>query len=173
LHAKHYRESVRNKSDRLLDLTYTETTVTGTVSLLEIDSYDDWKELVFNETQKADESVSGPDANPDGDAMTNGDEALFGGDPTKPDGSPVSFDLGDVNNAAGIQISATFNVADGITDREWYFETSPDLDGWSEASVSETRMEDMGDFSQLTVMFDQPLPTDDSTFVRLKSRTIP
>lgn len=173
-----FHRRVLNSSNRFaeisrkvgVDLSYTETTVTGTVSLLEIDRYDDWKELVFNETQKADESVSGPDANPDGDGLTNGDEALFGGDPTKPDGSPVSFDLGDVNPADGIQISATFNVADDITDREWYFETSPDLGVWTDADVTVTTQEDRGDFSRLTVAFDQPVSNDGRTFVRLKSR---
>ncbi|MDA1068430.1 MAG: thrombospondin type 3 repeat-containing protein, partial [Verrucomicrobia bacterium] len=170
LNGSHHSAEISRKVG--LELSYTETTITGTVVLLEIDSYEDWKKLGFDEAQQADELVSGSEANPDGDGLSNGDEALFGGDPLKPEGSPVSFELGDVNDPDGISISATFNVADDITDREWFFETSPNLEDWSPASVTETTMQDMGDFSKLTVDFDQPVSSEGSTFVRLKGRTI-
>ncbi len=155
-----------------VDLSYTPTSVVAMVEPVLVESYDDWSDLVFSEEEQADELISGPDANPDGDYMSNGDESLFGGDPLAPDGSPVSFDLGDVNAAGGIQISATFNVAGDITDRDWFFETSSNMKDWSEASVTETIMQDMGDFSQMTVEFDEPIPNTGSTFVRLKSRAI-
>lgn len=141
-----------------VDLVYSSTALTATIVPATIAEYNDWRDLVFDEAQAADETISGPDANPDGDNMSNGDEALFGGDPQAPDGSPVSFELGDVDAVDGIQISATFNVADGITDREWLFESSPNMKDWSDAAVTEMSMQDMGDFSQMTVEFDQRLP---------------
>lgn len=52
------------------------------------------------------------------------------------------------------------------------FESSPNMNDWAEANVTETSMQDMGDFSKLTVEFDQPLQSDGSTFVRLKSRAV-
>lgn len=155
-----------------VELSYSANEVIGTVSLLNVDDYESWQDIHFTEEEQADESLSGPEANPDGDGLSNGDESLFGGDPNLPDGSPVSFELGDAAASDGIQISATFNVADGITDREWFFETSPDLTTWEEANVSTLSTEDTGDFSQLTVEFDQPVTHDGSTFVRLQSRAI-
>ncbi|MCZ6672484.1 MAG: hypothetical protein O7C75_06025, partial [Verrucomicrobia bacterium] len=149
------------------DITYTGTKVTATVVPVTIEDYADWQELFFDEEQAADEEISGPDKNPDGDGLTNREEYVFGGDPLVPDGSPVTFFLNDTANPNELSVSATFDLANDATDAQWFFETSSDLENWIEVGASETGNVDNGDFSQITASLTQPIDVTQRTFLKI------
>ncbi|MFA6960170.1 MAG: Ig-like domain-containing protein [Opitutaceae bacterium] len=98
-------------------------------------SYTDWKALHFSSGQLADSAVSGPDADPDGDALTNLMEYALDSDPLTPslDALPV-LDTVDVSGSTYLRLTITRKT--DRTDVSPVVELSGDLlNPWSSSGV--------------------------------------
>jgi len=105
-------------------LAYTGTSVTLTLDwTIALTTYDDWKTANFTVEEQADELISGPDADPDKDGLTNLQEYVFGTLPKDYNSAPVQ--LTDANED---YIELTFPWADGISDAYFQAELGDDLE---------------------------------------------
>lgn len=123
--------------------------------------------LYFTQSDAADDLISGPEKDPDGDGSTNRMEYAFGGNPNVPEGSPVIFSLVETANPNKFSVEAAFAWADDIADAIWFFEVSNDLENWSEVDVTPVDLSDEGDFTLLVVSFDEPVDVSQRTFLRI------
>ena len=87
-------------------------------------TFDSWREQFFDAAELADELVSGPAADPEGDGRDNLTEYGMGSDPTQPDGEGVSVEILDGSAAIGFDVSLT------AIDLGYGVEVSGDLDSW-------------------------------------------
>lgn len=81
----------------------------ATVTISANNTFDDWRNSVFNSTQLANPLISGPDADPDGDGFSNMKEYVFGTAPLTRESSPLSLNVGSTTSS----LSFTARAATG------------------------------------------------------------
>ncbi|MBB5351931.1 hypothetical protein HNR46_002170 [Haloferula luteola] len=96
--------------------------------------YDSWAAGYFSPAQLADESVSGPMADPDLDGLANAIERVFGSDPLT--NSPESLPVAALQEIEGeTYLTITFTRDPSVTDVAAWPQFSSELEDWSEESV--------------------------------------
>ncbi|MES2706801.1 MAG: hypothetical protein V4726_09390 [Verrucomicrobiota bacterium] len=90
----------------------------------------DWRRAHFTPPRRTDSTVSGPEADPDGDGRSNLLEYLTG---TPPDAAD-SRSLLSISAAAGGSLGITFPSPPSVR-AEWEFETSTNLSEWEPATA--------------------------------------
>lgn len=121
---------------------------------LTIDSYEDWKNAFFTATDAANPTLSGPDMDPDGDGRSNRMEYAMGGSPYNDDGTALTITQ-QIDAGPGLPVLLSFDWY-GVPDAAYVFEASPDLTTWTEAQILKASSEDQGDYSRVTVLFEEP-----------------
>ena len=94
-----------------------------------IDSYPDWKKVVFSKTDQADSNVSDSNKDPDNDGRTNLLEYVFGTEPQVPDAS-LDFTVDIITDTNEEFLTVTFPWATDIVDYFYLIQTSTDLISW-------------------------------------------
>ena len=119
------------------------TGLSATIGTLSIANYAQWRAAYFYGADLADDLVSGPAADPDGDGQSNLLEYVTDGRPCEPDLPPLTI------------VSAKPSIlelrwANGVTDYTWQLQSSLDLESpWSIAAhtiVSQTMSDTRSDF---------------------------
>lgn len=114
----------------------TEATLWYEVEIVGNGSYDFWAKEWFTSAQSADESVSGRDADPDGDGYSNWDERAFGLDPLVSDSPFVFGQAYPAIIASGDGARFAFYVRSaGLADASIVAEVSSDLINWREEAM--------------------------------------
>jgi len=135
--------------------------------------YDLWKLSEFNSAERADDAVSGPEADPDGDGRRNVEEYYLASAPKSPD--PIQFltvtmaDLG-----GGLYPVISHRRKKDVVDVITRVEVSNDLETWrhnennAEMQTLVFGVEDGGDGSE-TVSYrtSAPLPSEEPVFLRV------
>ncbi|MGJ8641927.1 MAG: hypothetical protein ACSHX9_00850 [Luteolibacter sp.] len=116
---------------------YNATSVTVTFGTTSLPTYDSWKATRFNAAEQADVLVSGTEADPDGDGLSNVEEYGYGLNPKEPDVSPVR-----IVAATRESIDLKFPWASG-TEAEYVIQTAPGLTGFGVVSGSVTFQEEL------------------------------
>ena len=169
-----------------VDLSYPGASVVGTVGLLDFGSYSDWKPAFFNESDSANDDVSGLGRDPDGDGYNNLAEYALGGSPGSIDTDLVKYDVGE-SGSTGIntlsteetsaegdsEVSISFNWANDVTDADWALERSSDLIGWEPVAPSEIEMVAGDEYTRITATTPIPSDVDGRLFVRVNVVELP
>lgn len=150
------------------DFAASATGMTATAMPLTVASYAEWRAAFFTALDAADDAISAPWQNPDGDDATNLMEYVFGGNPNLRDSAPLVATVTDGANET--MATLTFNWANDVTDAEWRLESSRDLVTWL-GVVPEISMIDNGDFSRTSASI--PLPPDGVMYLRLELIQVP
>ena len=110
-----------------------------------MDPYEAWRQETFSPAQLADPEVSGDDADPDGDGLSNFAEYAHGLRALGADESPVRWDF------SGGFVTATFRVRGDRGALRLVLQTSSDLRGW--AVADSVALEGAGPFGELVSGF--------------------
>lgn len=94
--------------------------VTATAEAIAISSFDQWRTQFFSPAEAADDSISGPNADPDGDGQSNLVEYATNGLPLVPGPGPLSL------GRDGLAL----RWANGVQDYTWELSTSVGLESW-------------------------------------------
>ena len=87
-------------------------------------TFSDWQSSVFSPTELTNPAISGSNANPTGDGISNLLKYAYGIDPHTTSLSPTSFSL--TSNGPTL----TFPELDGTTDLLYHLSETPDLQHW-------------------------------------------
>ena len=163
-----------------VDLSYSGASVVGTVALLNIGSYGDWKTAFFNEADSANDEVSGLGKDPDGDGYNNLAEYALGGSPGSMDTDLVKYDVGE-SGSSGIntlsteetlaegdsEVSISFNWANDVTGANWALERSSDLVAWESVAPSEIEIVAGDEYTRIAATTPIPLDAGERLFLRV------
>lgn len=129
--------------------------------------FDDWRSLKFSASQLTNANFSGPDADADGDGLSNFLEFAFDRDPLA--ASSTTTILVGVNGSTG-RLVVTFRRARSASELTYTVEGSSDLTHWRTLIINP--LGDPGVGTDITVS-DAPLTTEDQTrrFLRLRVTT--
>lgn len=147
-------------------------TVSGSETLLACflaDSFTAWQETYFTAAQLADSSVSGPQANPSGDGVSNLLKYAFSSDPMVADRSALPQTA--IENGA---LTLTYTVNKIATDLTYTVEVSSDMVTWNSGTAYTTLPEvvtDGTDFQTVEVADLVPVSSVKSRFIRLRVAT--
>lgn len=94
--------------------------MTATAEAIAISSFDQWRTQFFSPAEAADDSISGPNADPDGDGQSNLVEYATNGLPLVPGPGPLSL------GRDGLAL----RWANGVQDYTWELSTSVGLESW-------------------------------------------
>lgn len=136
------------------------------VTIGEPTGYAAWAENHFNPSELADPSISGPDADADGDGIPNLIEYAFGGDPRKASRSilPVT---GPIEVEGETYLTITYTRSSAATDIAYRAEASGDLIAWGAGPV-EVGSSDNGDGTiSVTYRDAEPIRTAGRRFLRV------
>ena len=98
-------------------------------------TFADWQAYFFDAAQLGDALISGPDADPDGDELSNVLEYLLGGIPLKSDYEQKSPLVSVESNAGQDWLTVTLRVPQSLSDAQVEVEVSGDLVVWRSAAV--------------------------------------
>jgi hypothetical protein len=98
-------------------------------------SFSTWSSYFFNAAQLADNLISGTDADPDGDGMSNLLEYILGSLPNKPDAVAHAPEATIVEDGGQSWLTVTMSVPESIGDAELTIEVSDDLNTWSSSNA--------------------------------------
>ncbi|NET39882.1 MAG: polymer-forming cytoskeletal protein [Cyanothece sp. SIO1E1] len=154
------------------DFAVGDTGLLATAMPLVIESYADWRAAFFTQSDAADDAISGPDEDPEGDGWTNRMEYLFDGNPNVPEGSPVTFTLEETATPDAYSVQATFDRIASVTDVVWSFEVSDDLESWTEVAATESSQTPNGNYVTSVVHFDEAVDASERIFVRLSAKEV-
>ncbi|MCB1119938.1 MAG: hypothetical protein KJT03_00190 [Verrucomicrobiae bacterium] len=155
-----------------LDFSVGETGLTAEAVPLAIASFAEWREAFFTGSDAEDDLISGPEQDPDRDGLTNRMEYFVSGNPNVPEGSPVTFSLQESEVPNRYFIAAVFDWIKEVADVTWHFETSTDLEHWTEAETVETQRIDNGEFNRSIVNFNGSLTISPRVFVRMRTKEV-
>ena len=158
--------------DVRFDFEVGDTGLMATAMPLTITSYADWRAAFFTEPDAADDEISGPDKDPDGDGMTNRMEYLIDGNPNVREGSPVSFSLLAAETPGSYQVAAILDWISDVTDAIVFFETSPDLETWTEVETTTVNEAVDEDFTRSVVNFNDTVDASDRLFIRMNAKEV-
>ena len=101
-------------------------------------TYAAWRQLCFNSIDATNDAISGPNADPDGDGLTNRAEYGLGGVPRFPD-QPAHLPTTALEVFAGhTYLTLQYNVQGGASDVTFTPEVSSDLTVWNSGVVNLT-----------------------------------
>lgn len=132
--------------------------------------YENWQTDHFNEAERADPSISGPDADADGDGIPNLVEYALGLDPRRPsiEGLPVTgLDSFSVGGETDEYLTLSFTAPDSVDDVGYEVQVSGELTSWTGDAVLEESISN-GDGTTTYVYRDSvPLGAGERRFMRL------
>jgi hypothetical protein len=155
------------------DFSVGETGLMATAMPLTITSYAEWRSAFFTQSDAENDLISGPDEDPDSDGWSNRMEYLLDGNPNVPEGSPVTFALQRTEVAGQYAVEAVFDWINSVTDAIWFFETSSDLENWTEVGAAETGQTQSGDYVRTVVNFEETVDASDRIFIRMNAKAVP
>ena len=91
-----------------------------------------WLGNYFDPAELDDSTISGPEADPDGDGMPNLAEYAFGFNPKQPESNPLETNRVEVNGEDFLQVSLPWN--EEASDIQMIIESSEQLTDWQEAN---------------------------------------
>lgn len=107
-----------------------------------VDTFTKWRNACFTAVQLADPSVSGPEADPDRDGLTNFQEYAFGSAPWE--ASPAAApQVGRTTVGGADYLTVAFSKAKSLTDVSYIVEVSGDLQGWTSSAGSTVLVSEM------------------------------
>ncbi len=129
--------------------------------------FGDWRSAHFDEADLADESISGPLADPDGDNVMNFLEYAFDTLPQYWNPQPLFFNIQPSAVEDKMVLEASFPWAKGMTDAQYTIQTSQNLKTWNDFEGSVVDIQD-GEFSEIiTYTGEIDVSTDIPVFARL------
>lgn len=131
-----------------------------------LDTFGTWAAAQFTPEQLADATVSGPQADPDGDGLVNLVEYALGLVPLTPDSGSVLAITQDATSWV-----VTYTRPANRTDLIYTVETSVDLAGWNTNNVTHTRLSTSTDGNTQTWQATLPLAAHPNALFRLKITT--
>jgi hypothetical protein len=70
-------------------------------------------------------------------------------------------------------VEAVFDWINSVTDAIWFFETSSDLENWTEVGAAETGQTQSGDYVRTVVNFEETVDASDRIFIRMNAKAVP
>lgn len=126
-----------------------------------------WAEGHFNASELADPSISGPDADADGDGVANLLEYAFGGDPRSASRSVLPAN-GTIDVGGETYLTITYTRSSDASDLDYQVEASGDLSAWGNGAV-EVSSNDNGDGTvSVTYRDSEPVGGAGSRFLRVQ-----
>ncbi|HEY5912977.1 MAG TPA: lamin tail domain-containing protein [Verrucomicrobiae bacterium] len=98
-------------------------------------SYAAWRAFIWDPVIAADDSVSGPGADPDGDGVCNALEYAFGSDPLRRSAQPV-IEVSTDDFDSDLHLMVTVRLSPWARDAIFAWESSSDLLNWESAASS-------------------------------------
>ena len=140
-------------------------TATGSVAVNVSLTFDLWRASVFDSAGLTNASISGPDADPDCDALANAAEYALGTEAclASPSGRPVAT-LEQQGGETHLIVTTHRNAA--ATDVTFVVELSDDLASWQSAGANATLLEDSA--SQLRWRLTAPVGNSSRRYVRVR-----
>jgi len=142
---------------------YTPTTVSLTANYETYPGYLEWRDKNFHGAARADVLISGPNADPDGDGMTNLQEYVHATPPRVANPSPVKLRV-----ANALFLELTFPWADGMEDASFEAELGLTLEDFAVTAHTVEEATTNGAVTHYAIrvpMFE----ASDSVFVRLRA----
>ncbi|MBK1877685.1 DUF7453 family protein [Pelagicoccus mobilis] len=134
---------------RRMDVTTDAEGLLATAREISIESYQDWRTHFFNETDAADDLISGPTADPDGDGTSNLLEYLSNNLPQHPSSPPFS-------RLEASQSDYRIRLSNTVNDYQAILETSIDLQDWQPAQITESNDTVNGDTTLKEIRVSDP-----------------
>ena len=160
-----YASNMAGQASITLTASDTHTNVVDeTFSVTVLSTFAFWKQARFSPAEQADEAVSGPLADPEGDRLANLAEYVMNLDPRGVDAEPTSSSLIAENGTN--YICLTYPRVIGLSDATTTAEESSDLQAWSAAVAEEISVTPSGAVELVTLKI-QPPPTGFAQFARL------
>jgi len=147
--------------ERRFDISTDAEGLVATATQISIGSYEQWRGFFFSETEATNDSISGLNADPDFDGLTNLSEYLHGTLPMDTSESPFSFSLSDPHS-----LMANVQWAKGVSDYEWDLESSIDLKAWNSLTFTSQLQAEFSDFEFFQVEASIASPSSDKVFYR-------
>lgn len=126
-------------------------------------AYGSWKSSLFTDHDAADPTLSGPDADPDGDGLSNRSEFALGTDPNTPNTSPSL--LVTVEDHA---LRCRFTVSRNLVHSSWVLESSSDLKTWLPISPPAVTVSADDRWAQYSALVDFTESSPEKVFIRLR-----
>ncbi len=127
-----------------------------------------WRWDFFTKTEIEDPAVSGPEADPDGDGLTNAQEYAFGRNPRLPDNNGLATPALVRVDGADYE-TVTFDRARQTLDLTYTIETSTGLTGWNLAGGSMTTQALTPFTERVTWRNSQPVSGQGRVFLRVRA----
>ena len=134
-----------------------------TVTILDLPC-DHWRFTEFGPDAN-NPAIAGPNADPDGDGLTNLEEYAYGTDPNVPDGGALVMDIVTIGLDDYLRLTVTRNPS--ATDVAFEVQATSDLENplsWSSAGL----IIELDTPTTLRVRDNLPMPTGSPRFMRLK-----
>ena len=156
-------------SRRTFDVVYNPNSVVLTSLSKTYATYDEWAEDQFSADELSDPSISGPEADPDGDGLNNFREYVHGLPPNVSGPEPfVLVGTGTLEDPEGRYVDTSFPWADGMTDADYLIEYADDLRGWAPIPGVLVDEVDLGGYRLLTLRSTLAGPAPQKGFFRLR-----
>ncbi|MEO6740717.1 MAG: carboxypeptidase-like regulatory domain-containing protein [Chthoniobacteraceae bacterium] len=128
-----------------------------------IQSFGNWLTQNFTQAELQNPNVSGPNADPERDGVLNVLEYAFHLQPKSPDSSGLPFS--GISTPGGPYLTITYRRLIGATDLQYLVQESPDLGGWTPATVIEEILSDDGTVQSVRAKV--PMGSAELKFIRL------
>ena len=142
----------------------------GSPGALPTFTYSGWSSAHFNAVQQANTSLSGPNADPDGDGISNLLEYALGLDPLAAGASPVSVSLAN-DGTSGPYLTLTYRRSTSTSGVTFYGDTAATLPNWSAGTAVQVgTATNNGDGTETVILRDMVPVTGSAPqrFIRLR-----
>ncbi len=134
---------------RTFEVVYEEASVVLNVVPLTGQSYDEWKTENFTPEELEDPEISGPDADPEGDGISNAMEYGFGSDPWIRELAPVR--MGTVADAGVTFVTLTYPASTTAADAVFGVRSSANRSAWTVETTEEIERIPTGGVDEVTL----------------------